>query len=162
MTRGWCGNEPHRLHMRPSAPREVYGTSTLHKVVNARGVQRPPCAPHGIRAGRPSSHSQVQTRLKLDVCCLRRFRMVPWRSTNDVKVRALLGALHLGYHVLMVWKSVPHLCVGRAVACVRVCVCFCGFVTLNNVFGLSISVRYLLVTLSRCGCCAAACSWTWT
>jgi hypothetical protein len=24
----------------------------------------------------------------LDVCCLRRFRMVPWRSTNDVKVHA--------------------------------------------------------------------------
>jgi hypothetical protein len=30
----------------------------------------------------------VTTKQHLDVCCLRRFRMVPWRSTNDVKVRA--------------------------------------------------------------------------
>ena len=28
----------------------------------------------------------VPTKQHLDVCCLRRFRMVPWRSTNDVKV----------------------------------------------------------------------------
>lgn len=29
----------------------------------------------------------MQTQMHLFPCCLRRFRMVPWRSTNDVKVR---------------------------------------------------------------------------
>jgi hypothetical protein len=33
----------------------------------------------------------VTTKQHLDVCCLRRFRMVPWRSTNDVKVGASGG-----------------------------------------------------------------------
>ena len=37
---------------------------------------------------RPTQHH-------LDVCCLRRWRMVPWRATNDVKVcrRCALGQL---------------------------------------------------------------------
>ncbi len=29
----------------------------------------------------------MPTRNALNVCCLRRFRMAPWRATNDVKVR---------------------------------------------------------------------------
>ena len=30
----------------------------------------------------------MTTSLPLDVCCLRRFKMVPWRATNDIKVGA--------------------------------------------------------------------------
>jgi hypothetical protein len=38
----------------------------------------------------------MQSRMHLDVCCLRRFRMVPWRSTNDVK--ASHGHTHAHNH----------------------------------------------------------------
>ena len=44
----------------------------------------------------------MQPKLPLNVCCLRRFRMVPWRSTNDVKVRAVIRTLKLGIHALVV------------------------------------------------------------
>jgi hypothetical protein len=32
----------------------------------------------------------LPTIIHLDVCCLRRFRMVPWRSASDVKVQCFL------------------------------------------------------------------------
>jgi hypothetical protein len=34
----------------------------------------------------------MTTSLPLDVCCLRRFKMVPWRATNDIKVGAFRRA----------------------------------------------------------------------
>jgi hypothetical protein len=32
----------------------------------------------------------MTTELPLDVCCLRRFKMVPWRATNDIKVSTVV------------------------------------------------------------------------